>query len=398
MAQQRGSRFKTDEGASASQRQPSSSLRGGAQSRRPVERSGGSRRGGRGPKRKGNVVTLIVSIVLVIVAFIGVFYAGKHFLPKLMGDKGQVLVENTTVEIPEGSGSAAIAKLLQEKHVIKSSEEFLALVAKTGDDKKLKPGTYTFKAGSDLSEVIAELVTGSAESGLKLTIPEGYTVAQTAQLVEKSLGIKASDFMEQAKASNFVGEFPFLEGAYKDSLEGYLYPKTYRFDEGVSAKDVIHRLLAQFAKETKGLDFSKVKETYGLNMQQVITMASLIERETRVESERPRIASVIYNRLKKDMPLQVDASIIYALGKVKERLTRDDLKVDSPYNTYTNKGLPPGPICSPSLSAIKAVVNPEQTKYLYYVLTSKDGSHTFTEDYDSFLKAKEVYKKEFGVK
>lgn len=342
-----------------------------------------------------SIVTLIISVVLVVAAFVAVFAGIKHFGPKLFPAKEtNVVQQDITIEIPQGSGSSQIAALLVEHDVIASKDEFLKFVAENGDDKKLKPGKYTFREGMDLSEVVAALVAGTQDEN-KLTLPEGITVQQTAAAVEKSLGIPKDEFLKQAKASNYEAEYPFLKGAYNDSLEGYLFPKTYNFDEQVTADEVIRRLLDQFVKETEGLNFAE--NPAGLSEQQVITLASLIERETKVETERPRVASVIYNRLKKDMLLQVDAAVVYALGGDKQRLTKEDLKVDSPYNIYVHKGLPPGPICSPSLSAIKAALSPEDTNYLYYVLTSKDGSHTFTEDYDSFLQAKEVYKKEFGV-
>ena len=353
-------------------------------------------------KNKVSVPTLIISIVLVLIVFAGAIYFASQQLNKVIDSSAeQSLAENQkgglSVEIPDGAGSAQIADILQSAGVISSKEDFLKAVSASGDDKLLKPGAYSFIAGSSLEDVIEELKKGGAELGSKLTIPEGLRVDQTAQTVEKTLGISADDFINQAKASNYVADYPFLEGAYNDSLEGFLFPKTYTIAPGVDADSVIRTLLDQFKKETDGIDFkSGAAAEHNLSLHQVITLASLIERETKVDAERPQVSQVIYNRLNQKMPLQVDAAIVYALGGKTDALTKKDLEVDSPYNIYKNQGLPPGPIASPSLASIKAALNPEESNNLYYVLTSKEGTHTFTESYEDFLQAKQEYKKVFG--
>lgn len=356
----------------------------------PVDRS--QKKAGKKRSPVSIVLTLIIAVVLLIALILGGRFLFHALKPG--ADQAATRTEAVNVTIPEGAGSQKIANLLYEAHVISSQDEFISQVQSTGEDKKLKPGTFTFAPGLSLSEVITELVSGTGEDGVKLTIPEGYTVEKTADAVEKALNIPAQEFKDQAKASQFSDEYPFLNNAYNDSLEGYLYPKTYHFKEGVSAHDVIRKMLDQYVKETSQLDLTKTPQ--GLSPQQIMTVASLIERETKIEDERPRVASVIYNRLQKDMLLQIDAAIVYAVGGDITRVTAKDLEVDSPYNVYKHKGLPPGPICSPSLSAIQAALNPEQTNYLYYVMTSKEGTHTFTETYDDFLVAKEEYKRVFG--
>ena len=232
---------------------------------------------------------------------------------------------------------------------------------------------------------------GPNATGTKLVIPEGYTVDQVASTVESSLGMSADDFKAQAKASNYVSEYSFLKDAYNDSLEGYLYPKSYTFtSDSLSADTVIRKMLDQFASETESLKLSKGAN--GLTSQQIVTLASLVERETAVDSERAKVASVIYNRLDKDMFLQIDAAIVYARGGGSSAVTYNDLKIDSPYNVYTNKGLTPGPICSPSIDSIKAALNPESTDYLYYVASSaNDGTHKFTSSYEEFESLKKEY-------
>ena len=225
--------------------------------------------------------------------------------------------------------------------------------------------------------------------GSRLVVQEGLTVAQVAAKVEEVYGIPADDFISQAKASTYAADYPFLEGAYDDSLEGYLYPKTYALTDP-TADDAIRAMLDQFQKETAGLDLASGAN--GLTEAQIVSMASLIERETAVEDERPTVASVIYNRLADGMPLQIDAAIVYARGGGTQGVTYSDLEIDSPYNVYKNTGLTPGPICSPSVSSIKAALSPASTDYLYYVASSKlDGSHVFTASDTEFERYKNEY-------
>lgn len=296
---------------------------------------------------------------------------------------------DVNVTIPEGASGDEIASLLASNHVIEDPKEYYAAVTRANAESSLKPGSYLLKTCQDPDEVVQLLVSGP-NAGVTLTIQEGLTVAQTAQRVEECCGISADDFIAQAKASNYVSDYPFLEGAYDDSLEGYLYPKTYTFSDSVTADEIIRKLLDQFQSETASIGLEDGAN--GLTAQQIVTMASLIERETAVESERPTVASVIYNRLNANMMLQIDAAIVYARGGGSQSVTYSDLEIDSPYNVYKNYGLTPGPICSPSVSSIKAALNPDSTDYLYYVASAAgDGTHKFSSDYSQFEKDTEEY-------
>lgn len=174
-------------------------------------------------------------------------------------------------------------------------------------------------------------------------------------------------------------------------LEGFLFPETYDVFATSMEHDIINRLLGQFDAVYKDEYYNRATEL-GYDLNQIITIASLIERETRVDSERAIVASVIYNRLNMGMALQIDATVQYALGEQKDRLSYKDTEIDSPYNTYKVPGLPPGPICSPGEASIKAALYPENTQYVYYVLDAKmDGSHRFSKSYDEFLKNKNAY-------
>jgi UPF0755 protein len=205
--------------------------------------------------------------------------------------------------------------------------------------------------------------------------------------VSAGTGVSAVGFEEAARETAYG--YAFLQDKGIETTEGYLFPRRYDFEKGVTAVQVVDRLLGQYLLETESLDIAGAKKRHGLTEHELVTVASLIEKESANAEERPVIASVIYNRLRRDMPLQIDATIQYALERPKENLSLADLEIDSPYNTYENKGLPPGPICSPSRQSLEAAIDPEQTDYLYYVLEADDREHFFTDDYDAFLRAKE---------
>jgi UPF0755 protein len=232
---------------------------------------------------------------------------------------------------------------------------------------------------------------------VSVTIPEGFVLTQIAERLETKAGIPKADFLglAQGHADEFSADHPYLADAYKGSLEGYLFPKTYRIKQGSTARDVIEMMLKQFDAEMKSVDTSEAT-SHGLSFNQLVVLASMIERESKLDKERPLVASVIYNRLARGMRLEIDATIEYILPGNRFRLTNRDLRVKSPYNTYRLAGLPPGPISNPGLAALEAAASPADTDYLYYVLTGKDGSHTFATNKADFLIAKKKSKEVFG--
>lgn len=342
------------------------------------------------------VVTLLCCFFAVIVAIVAV-NASQCSMQVALNAQEEA---ETTVEIPSGYGTGDIARLLREDGVIASTTAFIQAVTASGAEGTLQAGTYTFTQNMTYEQIVNMLVAGPTATGVSITIPEGFTVAQTAQRFADTFDFTYEEFMAQAKASNYVGEFTFLNGAYNDSLEGFLFPKTYTFDEDeeVTPDVAIRTMLKQYQSETSSIDWSNVGQGgTTLTQYQVICMASLIERETAVDDERANVASVIYNRLNAGWYLQIDAAIAYALNKT-DLLTYDDLTVDSPYNTYTNTGLVPGPICSPSMSSINAVLNANQTDYYYYVASSAlDGTHVFCTSEDEFNAARDEYNAAAGI-
>ncbi len=348
------------------------------------------------PAPLGFVVTLLTCFFVVIIVIVAVNASECSMKVAVNQQKAA----ETIVEIPSGYGTGDIARLLREDGVISSTTAFIQAVSSLGAEGALQAGTYAFTNSMTYEQIVNMLVAGTAATGVSITIPEGFTVAQTAQRFADTFDFTYEEFMAQAKASNYVGEFTFLNGAYNDSLEGFLFPKTYTFDEDeVVTPDVaIRTMLKQYQSETSGVDWSNVGQGNAkLTQYQVICMASLVERETAMDGERADVASVIYNRLNAGWFLQIDAAIAYALNKG-DLLTYDDLQVDSPYNTYTNYGLVPGPICSPSLSSINAVLYANWTDYYYYVASSSlDGTHVFCTNEEEFNEARDAYNQAAGI-
>lgn len=299
--------------------------------------------------------------------------------------------KSVEVTIAPGMSGEKVAQMLAGLGVIDNPTMFRWRVSQLEAAGEIKAGSYTLETGSKYDDVIAVLTHGPEIAYTTVTIPEGWGIEKTAARVEEKLGIPASEFVALATTGAKGFNFGFLADNPTPTLEGYLFPKTYDFKPGVTATDVIQTMLAQYNEEVAGIDYSFARSK-GLTAHDVLTIASIIEREARLQEDRPDVASVIYNRLKIGMRLQVDPTVQYALdGKVE--LTLDDLKTEHPYNTYFIKGLPPGPICSPGISAIAAAAQPTETKNLYYILTHKDGSLSFATNYDDFLVLKAQYKR-----
>ena len=291
------------------------------------------------------------------------------------------------VEVVRGDTLSTVAEKLERAGVIQSALIFKVEARVDGNsDTSIKTGRYTFDPGTDTDAILSKLTAGRAVPSVSVTLPEGLTLQETVRTVAEGMEIPAWEFESAARRTDYG--YAFLENDAIETTEGYLFPRRYDFEEGVTAPQVVDRMLGQYLTETEGLDIAGAKRRLNLTEHELVTVASLIERESANAGERPVIASVIYNRLRKDMPLQIDATIQYALKRPKESLSYADLRVDSPYNTYENTGLPPGPICSPSLQSLQAAMDPARTDYLYYVLKANDEEHFFTADYRAFLREK----------
>lgn len=328
----------------------------------------------------------VVAIVLVAVVLAGGWY--------LQG--APELAEPVTVEIPSGATTQRIAEILTEAGVVSDPLHFRLKARMKGVDGDFKPGTFTIEDAS-IDKLFAQLVAGPPIDYVDVTIPEGFTVEEIAARIEAKTGIHSAEFLQYAEsgAEGYVATRPYLAGAYEGKLEGYLFPKTYRILKGATAAEVVDVMLDQFEAEFATVDLTWANAN-GLSTQDIVIIASMIERETMVDTERPLVSSVIQNRIDLGMRLQIDATIEYVIASRQVRLNYDDLQIDTPYNTYRNGGLPPGPISNPGLASLQAAANPAQTDYLYYVLTSKDGSHTFTTNEADHIAAKAISKQVFG--
>lgn len=337
--------------------------------------------------RRRTLSGVVVGVVALVLVAVPLFAAWQMLF---VAERDVPAGQPVQVEIREGSGTAEIGAVLARAGVIDNAAMFRVRARLQGVDDELRPGVYDLHTGMSYPSVLERLLEGPPLDYVTVTIPEGFTVEQIAVRFEELVGIPATDFKALALggAAEFSPERPYLADVYEGSLEGYLFPKTYRVLAGASARDVIEMMLDQFDSELAAVDLSAAAAR-GLSLHETVTLASMIERETRIADERVLVSSVIHNRLAIGMHLEIDATIEYVIKKNRPRLLNRDLKVESPFNTYKYAGLPPGPIASPGLASLQAAVAPAQTDYMYYVLTSKDGSHTFCVTLEEFLIAKE---------
>ncbi|WP_273365050.1 endolytic transglycosylase MltG [Alicyclobacillus herbarius] len=322
---------------------------------------------------------LVVCAVVAFAAWIGV-----NLRPPSQ-DRGRV-----QVIIRPGESVFSIAEKLQAAGLIRNATVFRWYLRYTEQGVDLKAGTYRLPLGESLPSLVHDLVRGKDAAVVRVTIPEGFTVTQIADRLQAAGVVKRQAFLHEVEHGQFSE--PFLKSLPNNKqvrwrLEGYLFPDTYEFDKGESAHDVVDDMLADFQQRVAS-PLGPVIKQRGLSLPEVITEASLIEKEAEVNRERPIIASVIDNRLhhKPPMKLQIDATIEYILGH-RNVVTVKDTRVKSPYNTYLYYGLPPGPIANPGSASIRAVLYPAKTDYLYYVAKNNgSGEHYFAVTYAQQLR------------
>lgn len=316
---------------------------------------------------------LLAAVFLLLVLAVGVaVYVYVQLQPPAEGAGETVLVE-----IPSGFSSAQVAVLLQEKGLVRDARVFRYYLAYHKVSNRLQAGKYRFVRGMTLDEITRDLVEGNVyRETVKVTVPEGFRVEQIAERLEEAGLGSRERYLALIREHDF-GEFPFVRDIPEDAplkyrLEGYLFPDTYEFDKEADEVTVLTAMLERFAREWTPQRQERLREL-GISVHQWVTMASLVEREAKVDAERPIIAGVIWNRLKENWLLQIDATVQYIFGTPKERLTYRDLEMDDPYNTYLYEGLPPGPIGAPGTRSLEAVLYPQEYDYFFYV-TKKDGT------------------------
>jgi UPF0755 protein len=284
------------------------------------------------------------------------------------------------IRVEQGDSLATVVRKLRAQKLIANERLFLLWARLKGVETKIHAGLYRFEASAPAREILERLATGKGMF-YKVTIPEGLTIKEIAALLAKMQMVDHEKFLAEASAPELLNSL----GLPKEGLEGYLFPSTYYFMPATSEKNIILAMAEQFRKITWPV-LERAEGAGGLTPHQLITLASIIEKEAGLEAERPLISAVFHNRLRAGMPLQSDPTVIYGLKEFSGNLTRKHLQEPSPYNTYRTAGLPPGPICNPGLSAIKAALEPADVRYLYFV-SKNDGSHQFSENLEAHNQA-----------
>jgi UPF0755 protein len=322
------------------------------------------------------VKRIIIWGFLVLVAVVAA--AGAWLYTSLERPYKGYAESETFVEIPPGTGTAGMARRLAEAGVVRSPEIFRAAVWARGDSRRLQAGEYRFDRPLSPAEVLDKIARGDVYVR-SLTFREGLTIWEMAKVFEDAGFGSRADFITASKNAELIRG---LDPAAKD-LEGYLFPDTYTLPRTITAAQLVERMVARFEKVLTP-DLREQAAGHGLDVRELVTLASLVEKETAKPEERPIVAGVYTNRLKIGMGLQCDPTVIYALmlaDRYDGNIRRADLQIDSPYNTYRYAGLPPGPIAAPGAASMHAAANPADVPYLYFV-SRNDGSHIFSTTLD----------------
>lgn len=332
----------------------------------------------------------IVAAVLAVLVVGGLAWGALTLFNSCSAQSVELLAEGqeATITVAEGAGAKVVGEQLAEARLVSNAGDFTKRVNEMGVDSQLKPGTYTFAGGMSLDAIINQLTAGPVANAL--TIPEGSTLEAVAQSVATFTEnrITADAFTAAASdASAYAADYDFLADAGTNSLEGFLFPKTYEIGDDAAAESVVRMMLDQFKTETSGLNWS-YPQSQGLTIYDAVKLASIVERESSGHEQiRAQVASVFYNRLNNFGDpnygfLQSDATTAYELG---HDPTPEDIKNPTPFNTYTNTGLPPTPICSPGLDCLQAVCNPAQTNYFFFYFAPDESGtmqYYFSETYE----------------
>jgi len=314
-----------------------------------------------------------LAIILIVVGLL--FF--KASLP--MSDNTQPQV----FEVKSGMTLKQVSQELFRQNLIRSANAFQAIALIQDKEKLIKVGEYYISPSMLPAEILQRITSGKTVLH-SITIPEGYRITEIANLLEEKDLADKNIFLQEAKHAEL------LEGIPTNSLEGYLFPDTYHFGKRTTEATIINKMVETFKERALKQEFLKRAEDLGFSYHEIITLASLIEKETGKDSERKQISSVFHNRLKKNMLLQTDPTVIYVIDIFDGNIRKRDLNIDSPYNTYRYKGLPPGPIANPGLKSIIAALYPATTSNLYFV-SKQDGSHKFSATLNEHNRAVQKY-------
>lgn len=334
---------------------------------------------------RGYALKLFLTLSLIIVALAVTLITQIFFANNFKGSD-----EEIKIRINTGDNFTDVINILEENGILKNTMSFKIAGKLTSKDEIVLPGKYIFKKPLNNRELLNLLTDPSLVQMVTFRVPEGITLRRLSQLVENHLEIPKEIFLKACSDSTMIADLG-LSGKVKN-LEGFLFPDTYRISINIHEDDLVKLLVDSFKKRVTDNNSTKDILSNPDKLLSTVTMASIIEGETYIKDEMPVVSGVYHNRIRKRMRLEADPTVQYALPDgPKNRLLYEDLRIDSPYNTYRNFGLPPGPINSPGLHAILAALNPDSHEYLFFVATG-DGGHTFTETYSQHLDAVRVYR------
>ncbi|MGE7949686.1 endolytic transglycosylase MltG [Lysinibacillus sp. NPDC093688] len=344
------------------------------------------------------IVAIVAIALVLIIGIVGLI--GYNYVKSALKPVDPDATKTIAVEVPIGSGLSSISTLLEEKGLIKDARVF-KYYAKFKNESQFQAGSYDLTQSMTLDELIKSLKTGKVYRTpvFTMTIPEGLTLEQIGNIMEKKTPYTQKEFMDLVTSDTFVqqmkAKYPELvtDAVLADNvrydLEGYLFPATYSyFEEKPTLESIVDEMVGAMDKVVK--NYSDVLTEKQMSVHQLLTFASLLEEEATAQTDRETIASVFYNRINQGMPLQTDPTVLYALGSHKDRVLYKDLEVDNAYNTYKNKGLPPGPIAGAGKTSIEAVLNPSKTEYLFF-LADKQGVNHFSKTYEEHLQKEQEY-------
>jgi len=330
--------------------------------------------------------TIFVVGLLILISFVGFTIGGFLWYSDAVTPLSQTFVQPCEISITQGMNPKEIAYLLKSKGVIRSAFLFKFLIAFYAVDNRLRPGAYSFSRGENIDEVIQMLLIGREER-IKITIPEGWTIPMIADSLEKSGICSAASFSAAVWSPQILNKI-FRDWGDIKSPEGLAFPETYTFTKGLDSEEIAEIMLA-FTRDKVDKVFIG-NSTSKLSKYQTCILSSIIEREAKLTNERPLVASVFMNRLKNGMRLESCATVQYALPHHKERLTFDDLKVNSPFNTYLNSGLPPTPISNFGEASLLSAISPPDTQYLFFVSNASEG-HRFSSTLVEHERSKQIF-------
>ena len=345
-------------------------------------------------RRRSRALGVVVVLAVLLALTAGAVVGGRQLLTALRGggaaDYAGTGTGEVLVQVGEGDSASDIATALEDKDVVRSAAAFRRAAAADERSRSVQPGTYELRKQMSARAALTRLLDPAARARTRVTLPEGVALADALQRIAGATEVPLADLRAAVGKPSALGLPPYARGR----LEGFLYPATYDVEPGTPAVEVLQTMVDRYEQAAAELDLERRARALGRTPYEVLITASLIEKETAFPADRPKVARVVYNRLAADMPLQFDSTVNYVREEKKARLSTQDLEVESAYNTYRNRGLPPTPIGSPGRATLEAALRPAPGDYVYFVTVARDGRSLFTKSYDEFLAAKAKAKRE----